>query len=78
MMIERAAHHFGRNAARQVEMRGLAQRMHAGIGAPRAVHGNLLAAEPGDGGFERLLHREAIRLALPADEPVPSYSIVSL
>ena len=50
-------------------MRDLAQRVHAGIGAARAVHRDLLAAEPGDRGFERLpAPRTPFGLALPADE----------
>ena len=58
----------GAHLARQVEMRRLAQRMNAGIGAAGAMHDDRLAAEALDRLFEDLLHREPVRLALPADE----------
>jgi hypothetical protein len=49
-------------------MHDLAQRMHAGIGAAGgdALHG--LAAEFVDRLLQRLLHRRAVLLPLPADE----------
>src|SRR5258705_5076366 len=50
-------------------MRALTERVHARIGAPGAVDGDPLAAKAGDRGFERFLHRQTVRLALPADEP---------
>src|SRR5215472_15505802 len=68
MVVDRAAQYFRRYRSRQIEMRGLAERMHTGVGAPGTVQRDLLTAEPGDRRFERLLHRQAIRLALPADE----------
>ena len=43
--------------------------MHARIGAAGAVDADLLPAKAGDRGFERFLHRQAVRLALPADQP---------
>jgi len=69
MMVDRAAQHFRRNRPRQIEMCGLPKRMHPGIGAARAVDGDPLAAEPGDRCLKRFLHRQAVRLALPAGEP---------
>ena len=52
-------------------MRHLAERVHAGIGAPGSVARHLLAAEAEDRGLEHLLEREPVRLALPADEAAP-------
>ena len=51
-----------------IAMRDLRQRMHAGIGAARAMDANLLAADRLDRGFQRALHRGAIVLELPAAE----------
>src|SRR4051812_8347359 len=51
-----------------IAMRDLSQRVHAGIGAPRAVDANLLAADRLDRGFQRALHRWRIVLDLPARE----------
>src|SRR5690349_3501135 len=39
VMVDRAAQHLYSNAAREVEMGGLRQCMHAGVGAPRPVDG---------------------------------------
>ena len=50
-------------------MRRLSQRMNPRIRAARAVHRYRFAAKTHDCGFERFLHRQALRLALPADEP---------
>ena len=49
-------------------MAGLAKGMNAGVGAPGAVHPHRLAAKCGDRLLERLLHRKAIVLPLPADK----------
>src|SRR5579864_3649980 len=46
----------------------LRQRVDARIGATRTVHCELLAAEALDRGLDDLLHRQAVILALPADE----------
>ena len=51
-----------------IAMRDLPQRMHAGVGAARAMDANLLAADRLDRGFQRALHRGAIVLDLPAAE----------
>ena len=68
--IDGVAHHLGRGRrrARQIDVRDLAERMHAGIGAPGHVARHPLAAETEDRGLEHLLQREAVQLALPADE----------
>src|SRR6516162_3889728 len=71
VMIERALDLIGRRRARQIEMRRLAERVDAGIGAPGAVNAHHRAAELLDRALENLLHGKAIRLALPADEPGP-------
>ena len=57
--------------ALEVEVADLAERMHAGIGAPGAVHGNALAGEFLDRVLQRRLHRRAVRLALEPDERRP-------
>src|SRR6202048_1675133 len=49
-----------------IAMRDLRDRMHAGVGAARAVNANLLAADRLDRIFDRALHRGAIVLDLPA------------
>ena len=67
-MIQRVAHLVGREILDQIEMRHLAERMHAGIGAARAGHGDAFAGEFVDRVFQRALHRGAIVLPLPADE----------
>src|ERR1700694_6204994 len=51
-----------------IAMRDLPQRVHAGVGAARAVNANLLAADRLDRGSQRPLHRGAIVLDLPAAE----------
>ncbi len=63
--VAKAARHemFG-----NIAMRHLRQRMHAGVGAARAMNANLLAADRLDRGFQRALHRGAIVLDLPAAE----------
>ena len=67
-MIERVAHLVRREFLLQIEMRHLAQRMHAGIGAARAGDGDALAGEFQDRLFQRALHRRPIVLPLPADK----------
>src|ERR1700704_738419 len=53
---------------RDIAMRDLPQRVHAGVGAAGAVNANVLAADRLDRGFQRALHRGAIILDLPAAE----------
>ena len=68
MGVERIAHRVGIELAGEIDMRDLTQRMHAGIGAPGALHVHLLAAERRDRRGERPLHRRTVCLYLPADE----------
>ena len=79
MMVERAADLVGRRGARQIDMRDLRQRVHAGIGAPGAEHGD---------GSRRKSGATAVSSASWIDspfgwrcqptKPAPQYSIVSL
>ena len=71
MVVDGAADHFGIGLAREIDMRDLRQRMHPGIGASGAEYGRPVAGKPLKGGLERLLHREAVGLALPANEARP-------
>ena len=68
MRIDRVAQPIDPPVARKIDMRHLPQRMHAGVGAASAMNDGAHAAiDCGDGLFEALLHRNAIRLPLPAD-----------
>ena len=51
------------------DARDLAERVHAGIGPPGAVHGDRRALEPRERVLEQPLDRLALGLPLPADEP---------
>jgi hypothetical protein len=42
--------------------------MHPGIGSPGGMDNKRLAGDVGECGFDCLLHRGAVRLALPAHE----------
>ena len=68
MEIDGGPHRVARPFARQVEMRDLAQRVHAGVGAAGAAQRNRLAGEFVDRLGEAALHGLAQRLHLPADE----------
>src|ERR1700676_5225433 len=68
MRIEAVAQAARHEMFGNIAMRDLPQRMHAGVGAARAVNANLLAADRLDRGFQRALHRGAIVLDLPAAE----------
>ena len=68
MEVERRAHRVGRPVADQLEVRDLAQRMHAGIRAAGAAHRHGLARQLVDGLGEAALHGGAGGLDLPADE----------
>ena len=59
-------------------MRDLAERMHAGIGAPGAMDADVLAADRLDRGLERALHRRAVFCTCQPQNGVPSYSMMSL
>ena len=66
--IDRRLHRVGRPFAGKIEMRDLAQGVHAGIGAARAAQRDGLAGEFEDRFRQTALHGCAGRLHLPADE----------
>src|SRR5258705_12792535 len=68
MRVQAVAKTARHEMLRNIAMRDLPQRMHAGVGASRAVDTNLLAADRLDRGFQRALYRGAIVLDLPAAE----------
>src|SRR4051794_2660012 len=68
MRVERVAHRVGLALGRKIEMRHLSQCMDARIGAARALHHHLLAAERLDRRHDGALHRQVFLLQLPADE----------
>src|ERR1700736_1965946 len=68
MRVEAIAKPAGHKMLRDIAMRDLSQRMHASIGAPRAMNANLLAADRLDRRLQRALHRGAVVLNLPAAE----------
>ena len=49
--------------------RNLPERMHTSVSAPRAVNGDARTLEARERLFEQTLHRVALGLPLPADEP---------
>ncbi len=54
--------------ALEVDMRDLAQSMHASVRAPRAMGGRARAGHRGERALQNFLDREAVLLSLPADE----------
>ena len=66
--VEPLAEPERRPVALKVDMRDLAQRMHAGVRAPGAMGGHARAGHREDGAFQSFLNREAVLLPLPADE----------
>ena len=56
----------------------LPKRVHAGVGASRAVHGDRRALEARQRVFEQTLDRFALGLSLPADESRAVVASVSL
>ena len=66
--VDRVAHRVGGVFLRKVEMRNLAERVDAGVGAAGALHGGFLAAERLDRLGQRALHRRRVVLPLPAGE----------
>src|ERR1700688_2782526 len=68
MCVQTVAKPAGHKMFRDIAMRDLSQRMHAGIGAARAMNANLLAADRLDRRLQRTLHRGAVVLNLPAAE----------
>src|ERR1700710_720146 len=67
-MVERIANLVRRKFFHEVEMCHLAERMHAGVGAPGAVQRDGFAAELFDRPFQNALDRLAAVLTLPAHE----------
>ena len=57
MRVQPVAQAARRKRLFDIAMGDLPQRMHAGIGAARAVHANLFAADRLDRVFQRALHR---------------------
>ena len=68
MKIDRIAHRVGVPFFAQIDMRHLAERVHAGIGASGAGNRDALAGKGRDRIGEDALHRGAVVLRLPADE----------
>src|SRR3979409_2306098 len=68
MRIEAVAKASRHEMLCNIAMRDLPQRVHAGVGAPRAVNANIFARARLDRGFQRALYRWAIVLDLPAAE----------
>src|SRR5258708_24342503 len=68
MEIDGGPHRVDSPLIGEVEVRHLAERVHAGIGPPRSRRANALAGEGQHGFLECSLHRRAVLLALPADE----------
>ena len=54
--------------ALEVDMRDLAQSVHARVGAPGAMGGRALRGHGEERALQRLLDRKAVLLPLPADE----------
>ena len=65
MRVERIAHRLGIGLLRQIDMRHLAERMHAGIGAAGALHVRALAAERLDRRRKHTLYGDSGCLDLP-------------
>ncbi len=68
MRVEPVAQLVARPFALKIEMRDLAERVHAGVGAPGAAERRRFAGQTVERLLDRLLHRAPVRLALPADE----------
>ena len=68
MEIDRIAYIVGVPILGKIDMRDLTQRMHAGIGASGAEHGDALAGKSRDRFRQYALHRDAVVLRLPADK----------
>ena len=66
MGVDGVAHRVGRPFLDEIDMRHLAGRMDAGIGAAGAAQRDLFAAKSLDRLLDRRLHRMLARLALPA------------
>jgi hypothetical protein len=66
MRVRRVPDGVGAPIPGEIEMRHLVGRVDAGIGAPGAMHPHRLAGEALDRLLDRLLHRAAVQLPLPA------------
>ena len=66
--IDRIAHRVVIPIFGEIDMRDLAERMHAGVGAPGTGNNDALAGEGRDRVGEHALHRNAVVLRLPADK----------
>ena len=66
MRIERIAHGVGVPVLREIDMRHLRARVHAGIGAAGALHQGFLARQRFDRRGQDALHGEPVGLDLPA------------
>ena len=78
MRGERVAHGVGVPFLRQIDMRDLPERMHAGVGAAGAVDGDALAGQRRDRVGQHALHRQPVAWICQPTNGVPSYSMVSL
>ena len=67
-VIRESAHDIGAPFPVDIDMGDLMGGMNAGIGPPGGVDGRALAREAEHGLFQHVLHRDALGLALPADE----------
>src|SRR3954451_19247277 len=68
MRVRGVAHRVGAPVLREIDMRDLMGRVHAGVGASGALDADGLAGKPLDRLLNRLLHRAAVDLPLPARE----------
>ena len=68
MIIDRLADHVQRILALEIDMRHLAERMHARIGAPGSTHVDKAAREFVKRLDQPALHRRPVRLHLPAEK----------
>src|SRR5690606_1511626 len=68
MGVDGVAQRVGSDGTFEIDMRDLTQRMDAGIGAAGGMNLQRGAAKTFDAGFDDMLHGEAVRLRLPADE----------
>ncbi len=68
MGVDGVADRVGVLGLGKLDMRNLPERVHAGIGAPGALHVNPLATECRHGRRQDALDRRTIILHLPADE----------
>src|SRR5258706_7026289 len=68
MRVQAVAKASGHKMFRNIALRDVPERVHAGVGAAGAVNANRLAADRLDRGLQRALHRGTVVLDLPAAE----------